>query len=159
MTRPMALGSGTSDDAEGGASPERLGRVRAGILELLREHPGTDEDLAERYQERTSHPAWPRVTDQRLRTARAHLVRAGLVRDSGALAFSTLGNRATLWEAVPDPVSVAATAPVVAIQGGGVPVDAATDPDRAPEALRGYGRGEGLRRSSRVDEQIRDRDG
>lgn len=98
--QPMALDSGTSSDAAAAASAATLGLVRQGILELLREHPGTDPELSVRWNARTGHPAWPKVTDQRLRTARKSLERDGLVRDSGAIAFTPLGNRCVLWEAI-----------------------------------------------------------
>ena len=100
-SRPLALDTGTSTDAAAGASPAVLGTVRARILELLTERSSTDDELRARYYARAAHPGWPQVTDQRLRTARAHLVRDGLVRDSGAIAWSELGNRATQWEAIP----------------------------------------------------------
>lgn len=95
----MVFDTATSSDAADLASPNTLGIVRAAILEILRDHPATDDELSARYNARGG-PRFPTVTDQRLRTARARLVRQGLVRDSGAIAFSALGNRATLWEAV-----------------------------------------------------------
>ncbi len=93
----MGLDTGTSAEAADAATPAKLGTVRAAVLELLREHPSTDEELCARYAARGG-PRYPTVTDQRLRTARAHLVRDGAVRDTGALAFTSLGNRCTLWE-------------------------------------------------------------
>lgn len=97
-SRPLALDSGTSTDAADLASPAKLGTVKTRVLDLLRERPCTDDELVAEYLARTAHPAWPVVTPQRLRTARAALVREGSVRDSGAIGFSDLGNRATVWE-------------------------------------------------------------
>ncbi|GMM94628.1 hypothetical protein [Microbacterium sp. MTN4-26] len=96
---PMALDTGTSSAAAAKASRNTIGAVKAGIIEILSEHPATDEEISTRYNVRVGHPRFPKVTDQRLRTARAALVREGTVRDSGALAFTSLGNRCTLWEA------------------------------------------------------------
>ena len=95
--RPLALDSGTSSDASDRTSTSTRFLVREAILRLLIEHPATDDELSARYASRGG-PSYPKVTDQRLRTARAALVREALVRDSGALAFSALGNRATMWE-------------------------------------------------------------
>lgn len=99
-TRPMALDTGTSSDAADTATSDVLGVVKDHIIALLTEHPRTDDELIAAYSERTGSPLWPRVTPQRIRTARADLVRDGQVRASDALAFSDLGNRASLWQAV-----------------------------------------------------------
>ena len=95
--KPLALDTGTSSDAADKISAATRATVTSAILRLLSEHSATDDEISARYAERGG-PDHPKVTDQRLRTARAALVRDGLVRDSGALAFSALGNRATLWE-------------------------------------------------------------
>ena len=97
--RPMVLDTGTSTRADAVASKATRERVRAVITTILREHGAmTDEEIGEEYAKRAgSHPLVPVVTPQRIRTARASLVRDGLVRDSHALGFSRLGNRATVW--------------------------------------------------------------
>ena len=97
--RPMVLDNGVSADADATASRATRERVRAVITTILRERGAlTDEEIGEEYAKRAgSHPLVPVVTPQRIRTARASLVRDGLVRDSHALGFSRLGNRATVW--------------------------------------------------------------
>lgn len=96
----MAIDTGTSADADEQMTRPNRTLVRAGITTILNEAGGplTDEQIVEQYEARAgSHPAWPRATPQRIRTARAELVRAGQVRDAQLLAFSSLGNRATAW--------------------------------------------------------------
>ncbi|WP_404475108.1 hypothetical protein [Microbacterium aerolatum] len=96
----MALDTGTSSDADERFTLTGKARVRAAITVILTEagRPLTDEEIVERYQARAGgHPSWPSATPQRIRTARAELVRAGQVRDAEILAFSNLGNRATAW--------------------------------------------------------------
>ena len=44
------------------------------------------------------HPYFPQVTPQRIRTARAQLVRDGLVVEAPMLGHSDLGNPASIWE-------------------------------------------------------------
>lgn len=96
--QPMALDAGTSSSAADRASSSTIGLVKAGILEILATRPCTDDEIHDAYMARTAHPRFPVVTPQRLRTARVALVRAGLVRDSGQIAYSRLGNPATAWE-------------------------------------------------------------
>ncbi|WP_198517805.1 hypothetical protein [Microbacterium lacus] len=95
--KPIALDTGTSSDAAVKLSSTTRAAVMKAIISILRERAATDDEIAAEYAMRGG-PSYPIVTPQRLRTARAALVHEGLVRDSGALAFSTLGNRATLWE-------------------------------------------------------------
>ncbi len=97
--RPMVLDNGTSAHADAVASRATRDRVRAVIITILSECGVlTDEEIIDQYSQRAgSHPLVPVVTPQRIRTARASLVRDGLVRDSHAIGFSRLGNRATVW--------------------------------------------------------------
>ncbi len=95
---PMGLDPATSSTAAGRAPSSTIGIVKAGILEILATRPQTDDEIADAYMARTAHPRFPVVTPQRLRTARVALVRAGMVRDSGQIAYSRLGNPATAWE-------------------------------------------------------------
>lgn len=97
--RAMAVDDGTSRDADDTLSRTDRERVTAAITVILSEAGAlTDEQIVERYQARAGdHPSVPRVTPQRIRTARAELVRDGQVRDAQLLAFSALGNRATAW--------------------------------------------------------------
>lgn len=98
-TEPMALAAGTSSDADDALSPAAKERVAAAITVVLSENGAlTDEQIVEKYHNRAAaHPSVPRVTAQRIRTARAKLVRTGRVRDAGVVAYSHLGNRATAW--------------------------------------------------------------
>jgi len=95
----MALDAGTSSDAADVTASTDRARVRAAITVILREAgPLTDDQIVEHYETRArSFSSVPWVTPQRIRTARAELVRAGAVRDAQLLAFSTLGNKATAW--------------------------------------------------------------
>lgn len=95
----MALDSGNSSAADDTLSSAAKERVAAGVMVVLSEHGAlTDEQIVEKYHARAAaHPSIPHVTAQRIRTARAKLVRTGRVRDAGLLAHSRLGNRATAW--------------------------------------------------------------
>ena len=98
-TRAAALDTGTSAAAAQRAAAKVRDRVRAVIITILREHGAmTDEDIVDQYSRRAgAHPLVPVVTPQRIRTARHSLVLDGLVRDTNAIGFSRLGNRATVW--------------------------------------------------------------
>ena len=98
-TAPMALDSGASSEADDTLTPAAKEHVAAGIMVVLAEYGAqTDEQIVERYNARAAvHSTIPKVTAQRIRTARAKLVRTGQVRDAGLLAHSRLGNRATAW--------------------------------------------------------------
>lgn len=99
QTRAMALDTRTSTDAAELASTAVRDRVRAVIATILKEYgPLADEEIVTRYRARAgAHPAVPVVTPQRIRTCRHGLVVDGLVHDTQALGFSSLGNRATVW--------------------------------------------------------------
>lgn len=98
-TPSMALDTGTSSDADETLSLAAKERVAAAITVILTECGAlTDEQIVEKYNARAlAHSSVPPVTAQRIRTARAKLVRIGHVRDAGVPAFSRLGNRATAW--------------------------------------------------------------
>jgi hypothetical protein len=98
-TRSMAVDPGTASDAGDQATPAVRDRVRAVIVTILKERgPLTDDEIIDQYTARAgSHPLVPVVTPQRVRTARHGLVLDGLVHDTQAFGFSTLGNRATVW--------------------------------------------------------------
>lgn len=98
-TSPLALDTGTSSNADQTLSRAAKERVAAAITVILSEHgPLTDDQIVELYAEQlNAHPSVPRVTPQRIRTARSALVHAGQVRDANLLAYSKLGHRATAW--------------------------------------------------------------
>lgn len=73
-----------------------LTALKRAILALLQERPRTDSALIIGYAA-AGHPF---RTPQRIRTARAELVREARVRDSGRDAPSPYGNRSTVWEVV-----------------------------------------------------------
>lgn len=97
--RPMAIDAGTSSDAAESLDRSDRERVAAAITVILSEFGAlTDEQIVDRYTARAgANPSVPRVTPQRIRTARSELVHVGQVRDANLLAFSKLGNRATAW--------------------------------------------------------------
>lgn len=76
---------------EAGEVPVSLANV---LLRLLRVHGGLTDDALQGAYFAAGHPE---VSGQRLRTARASLVKRGLVRPAGA-GVSALGNAATVWE-------------------------------------------------------------
>lgn len=86
----------TSWDAAMSISEEKLSKVDVAILDLLAEKPRTDEELFVVYVTR----GYTLVTPQRIRTARAHLVRANKVRDTNTTRKSRLGRKSTVWETV-----------------------------------------------------------
>lgn len=99
-TRSMALDSIPSLEAADLQTPEKIGHVKVAICGILVEHgPITDDELIDHYTTRCgTHPAVPKVTPQSVRTRRAELVRDGIVRESPAMGWSKLGNRAATWE-------------------------------------------------------------
>jgi|TARA_B100002052_G_scaffold233018_1_gene216003 hypothetical protein len=96
--RAMALDIGTSSTADLIANPEVLGWVKTAVLRILRQCPRTDDEIIREYNARVPHPYFPQVTPQRIRTARAQLVRDGLVVEAPMLGHSDLGNPAAIWE-------------------------------------------------------------
>ncbi|WP_341579004.1 hypothetical protein [Microbacterium schleiferi] len=96
--RAMVLDLGTSSTADLIANPEVLGLVKTAVLRILKQCPRTDDELVREYTDRGPHPYYPLVTAQRIRSARATLVRDGLVVAAPMLGHSDLGNPATIWE-------------------------------------------------------------
>lgn len=86
----------TSYEAALSLSSERLSWCRRMILALLRQGALTDEQIADRWAE-VGSPQSP----SSLRTRRAELVDAGLVRDSGRHGLTRSGRRTIIWEPVP----------------------------------------------------------
>lgn len=96
---PLALDTGASSDADETLPQTAKERVAAAITAILSECGTlTDDQIVSEYNARAAaYSSTPQVTAQRIRTARADLVRMGDVRDAGLLAYSRLGNRATAW--------------------------------------------------------------
>jgi hypothetical protein len=86
----------TSHDAAKSLDPEKLSTCRTLILGLLRERPRSDEEIA-------ADTCWVNFpqSPSSLRTRRAELVDAGLVRQSGRLGVTKSGRKTIIWEAVP----------------------------------------------------------
>lgn len=68
-------------------------RPRVWVLETLTRQPLADHELVE-----TARDEGVRYTPQRLRTARAELVRAGLVEESGIYRMTENNRRAIVWQ-------------------------------------------------------------
>lgn len=66
--------------------------ISAAVLELIRSRPMTDDELVAAYHD-AGHPT---RTPQRIRSTRAELAKAGIVRAVGRRA-SALGNPASIW--------------------------------------------------------------
>lgn len=98
-TRSMAL-DGHSVEADLLADAQTKAKVEVVILDILRcTHGATDDEITTLYESRAeNYPGVPRVTPQRIRTARAALSRRGLVVASNREGRSALGNAATIWE-------------------------------------------------------------
>ena len=96
--RAMAV-DGHSLEADLLADETTRGKVEVVILDILRvTGPLTDDEITRLYDLRTeNYPGVPKVTAQRVRTARASLSHKGLVADYGTPGRSALGNPATLW--------------------------------------------------------------
>jgi hypothetical protein len=63
----------------------------------------TDDELIELYRVRSQpcdSDTWPVKSPQRIRSARADLVKAGKLKDSGQKRTSALGNPSVVWELV-----------------------------------------------------------
>lgn len=85
---------------------EKHAAIRAAFL-IYGAHGLTDEELADRYLRGTATagtPGWPAQSLASLRTRRAELVAAGLVRATGETRPTRSGRKAQVWEAVPDDV-------------------------------------------------------
>lgn len=97
-TRPAAL-DGHSLEAELSIAAEVKARVEVVIVDILRRiGAATDDQIIAIYNSRTEHyPNVPRVTEQRVRTARAAMVRRGVVGADPVAGVSKHGNAATRW--------------------------------------------------------------
>lgn len=85
----------TSHAAARSVDPASLPHVKRVILSLLALEGGkTDEELAYLWHERIADP----ISGSGLRTRRAELVDAGLVRDSGTRRAIASGRSAIVWE-------------------------------------------------------------
>lgn len=98
-TRPMAT-DGHSLEADLSASSDTIAKVEGVILDIVdRIGPATDDQIAVIYHHRAEKiPSVPNVTDQRIRTVRAELVRKGLIRANSTAGISRHGHRATRWQ-------------------------------------------------------------
>lgn len=67
------------------------------VVLLARYGPGTDEDLADRYQRMIRLLGWPLISPSGLRTRRAELVDRGDVVDSKLEGRTASGRSATVW--------------------------------------------------------------
>ena len=88
------------------AAPSTNTQVHWGLTEVLRMYPNglPDFKLEPLYNQRSStHPQeYPRVTPQRLRTARHELIEAGRVVDTGKTELNARFRACTIWRYVPD---------------------------------------------------------
>lgn len=76
------------------------------VLELLREHgPGTDSQIAERYERLRRKRGWPPMSPSGLRTRRRELCDKGLAHDSRARARLPSGRASIIWAPGPAPVA------------------------------------------------------
>lgn len=77
------------------ADSNNVVRPRVWVLETLTRMPLADHELVEQ-----AHDECVRFTPQRLRTARAELVRAGIVEASGIYRLTENSRRAVVWQRV-----------------------------------------------------------
>ncbi|MEW1706611.1 hypothetical protein AB0230_05140 [Microbacterium sp. NPDC089190] len=97
-TRPAAL-DGHSLEADCSVDPAVKVRVEVEIRDILRRiGAGTDDQIIAIYDSRVEHyPDVPAVSEQRIRTARAAMVRRGAVGADPKSGLSKRGNTATRW--------------------------------------------------------------
>jgi len=80
------------------ADSNNISGSRAVVLDLLRMvGPQADHEMVDRHEWSRVHPQY---TAQRLRTARAELVEAGLVEFAGEYHLTPTGRRTQMWRAV-----------------------------------------------------------
>lgn len=97
--RPAVL-DGHSLEADIAAEPEVKVRVEVEIRDILRRvGAGTDDEIIAIYFSRVEHhPDVPPVSEQRIRTARAAMVRRGIVGTHPVPGTSKRGHTATRWQ-------------------------------------------------------------
>ncbi|MGF3057105.1 hypothetical protein [Microbacterium sp. YY-01] len=102
-SQPMAT-AGHSFEADTLADDETRSKVEVVILDILKRiFYATDDTISAVYSARAeNYPGVPKVTPQRIRTARANLTRRGILIDSGQPGTSALGNPATVWTLNPN---------------------------------------------------------
>jgi hypothetical protein len=98
-TRPAAL-DGHSLEADLAVDPEVKVRVEIEIRDILRRiGSGTDDEIIAIYDSRVEHDSdVPPVSGQRIRTARAAMVRRGIVGAHPISGISRRGHTATRWQ-------------------------------------------------------------
>ena len=84
---------------EAASSVSRINEQKQVILQLL-STASTDEQLVEAYNASARNGYAPTVTPQSIRSRRASLTRAGLIRNTGEFRPSSTGRRAIVWQAV-----------------------------------------------------------
>lgn len=97
--RPAVL-DGHSIEADLAADTEVKARVEVEIRDILRRiSAGTDDEIIAIYNSRVEHhPDVPAVSEQRIRTARAAMVRRGIVGSHPVSGTSRRGHTATRWQ-------------------------------------------------------------
>lgn len=89
----------TSKDAAASLSRDKIRETQANILEVLERYgPSCDEEIAIYFQQLASLQDWPRQSPSGLRSRRAELVSAGLVKDSGERTKTASGRQTIVWE-------------------------------------------------------------
>lgn len=73
----------TSHEAAGSLTAERLSETQRAILELLNQHPLTDEQIGFRHFRAAQSGRWNHASESGLRSRRKELVEKGLVVRSG----------------------------------------------------------------------------
>lgn len=98
MSRPAALDT-HSLEADVSLTQEGMSRVQAEIITILAESgPLTHDETYDQFMARAHmYAGIPRVTEQRVRTATAALVRRGLVTAAREAGVSRHGHKATRW--------------------------------------------------------------
>lgn len=91
----------TSRQAAASISKDKMRETQRQILEVLgRFGPSCDEDIAIHFRQLSEIEAWPLQSPSGLRSRRAELVNAGLVRDSGQRTKTSSGRQTIVWELV-----------------------------------------------------------
>lgn len=89
----------TSRQAAASISQDSMRETQRMVLAILERYgPSCDEDIATYAAQLTEHEGWPRQSPSGLRSRRAELVAAGLVRDSGERTRTSTGRQTIVWE-------------------------------------------------------------